>query len=105
MRDEVTPGEGVEEIGLPHLASQMNLLLEMLLELQIDQRHLERTMTSAVIAGLPATVLAPYILLLSPTVMEPFVGKTLHEELQRKLLAFASGDTAPATAIEEGIKR
>ena len=90
-----------------HLAEQSQILLRMHLGVELQQRRLEHVVVLAVNAGLPTTALGPYFLLMSRAAMAPLIGISLHEELVRRLLAFASGATAPEPFehLESGIKR
>ena len=65
------------------MATMARMMLQMHLEVEVGEVHLAQVIAPALNSGLPNTALAPYVLLLSPTVMGPFIGDTLHGELQR----------------------
>ena len=99
------------EPGAAGLAQLCLLLLEANLEEHLGPLEMQGAIAAALDGllekGLPDASGSAYLALLSPAVMEPLIGQTLHASLQRSLLASAAGIAAPEPAerLEVGLKR
>ena len=102
---------GFEEDGqeqqVHHMTSLAVLLLQKHLGVDVDQQPLHDTMLSLLHRGLPATGMVVYLVLLSFSAMESIIGRSLHDQLIRCLLAQAANLPMPKSpeTLETSLKR
>ena len=105
------PFVGVDDDGqaqqVQHMTELAVILLKKHLDVDVDQQSLHATMMPLLDRGLPATGMAVYVVLLSFSTMESIIGRSLHDQLIRCLLAEAANLPLPKSlaTLETGLKR
>ena len=105
------PFVGVDDDGqaqqVQHMTELAVILLKKHLDVDVDQQSLHATMMPLLDRGLPATGMAVYVVLLSFSAMESIIGRSLHDQLIRCLLAEAANLPLPKSlaTLETSLKR